>query len=118
MAHRLHIGKKFEDFSAFESAIERYQNAEYVQFWKRDSRTISAAQSRLPKKTLNPRLKYYEVSFHCIQGGKTFKSNSKGMREQRYVYFSSVHLSVFPFVCLVVSNNVRYSYGNKEQGLL
>ena len=36
MAHRLHIGQKFEDFSAFESAIERYQNAEYVQFWKRD----------------------------------------------------------------------------------
>ena len=29
------------------------------------------------------RLKYYEVSYHRIRGGKDFKSRSTGMREQR-----------------------------------
>ena len=113
MAQRLHIGKKFEDFSAFESAIECYQNAEYVQFWKRDSRTISAAQSRLPKKSLNPRLKYYEIRYHCIQGGKSFKSKSTGMREQRYVCFFHlfIYLSVCLSVCLIVSNDISYPAG-------
>ena len=39
MAH-IHVGQKFEDYQAFESAIERYQSAESMQFYKRDSRTV------------------------------------------------------------------------------
>ena len=89
-----HIGKKFEDVSTFESAIERFQNAEYVQFWKRDSRTIFAAQSRLPKKSPNPRLKYYEIRHHCIQGGKPPSNLRAREWENRDMYVSSsVHLS-------------------------
>ena len=60
MAHNLHIGQKFEDLAAFESAIMRYQNAENVQFYWRDSKSVDEAQSRLEKK-LNPKIKYYEV---------------------------------------------------------
>ena len=44
MAHILHIGQKFENFQAFESAIECYQNAESVQFYKRDSRSVEKVQ--------------------------------------------------------------------------
>ena len=110
MAQRFHIGKKFENFSTFESAIERYQNAEYVQFWKRNNRTISAAQSRLPKKSLNPRLKYYEIRYYCSQGGKPFKSKSTG--RGMYV-FSSFHLSIcLSFhLSVIVSNDIRYPAG-------
>ena len=50
MAHNLHIGQKFEDFAAFESAIMCYQNAENVQFYRRDSRSLDKAQPRLEKK--------------------------------------------------------------------
>ena len=32
MAHSIHVGQKFEDYQAFEIAIERYQSAESVQF--------------------------------------------------------------------------------------
>ena len=53
MAHNLHIGQTFADFAAFESAIMRYQNAENVQFYRRDSRSADKAQPRLEKK-LNP----------------------------------------------------------------
>ena len=44
MAHYLHIGQKIEDFAAFESAIMRYQNAENVQFYMRDPRSVEKAQ--------------------------------------------------------------------------
>ena len=33
MAHSIHVGHKFEDYQAFESAIERYQSSEGVQFY-------------------------------------------------------------------------------------
>ena len=56
MARILHIEqkKKKENFRAFESAIERYQNAESVQFYKRD-RSVENAQVRVSYK-LNERL--------------------------------------------------------------
>ena len=34
----------FEDYQAFESAIELYQSAESVQFYKRDSKTVQKAK--------------------------------------------------------------------------
>ena len=46
MAHSIHVGQKFEDYQAFESAIERYQRAESVQFYERDSRTVQKAKPR------------------------------------------------------------------------
>ena len=91
MAHNLHIGQKFEDFAAFESAIMRYQNAENVQFYRRDSRSVDkAAQPRLEKKS---KIKYYEVKYHCINGGKKHISKATGAREVRYVVYQTVTIS-------------------------
>ena len=47
IAISLHIGEKDKDFAGFASAITRYQNAEYVQFYRRDSRSVDKAQPRL-----------------------------------------------------------------------
>ena len=33
IAHSIHVGQKFEDNQAFESALERYQSSESVQFY-------------------------------------------------------------------------------------
>ena len=68
MAKMLNIGKKFEDFSSLEIAIQHYQKEENVKFFRRSARTIEKAQPRMPYKKLNERLKYYEISFHCIRG--------------------------------------------------
>ena len=46
MAHGIHIGQKFEDHQAFESTTERYQSAESVQLYKRDSRTVQKAKKK------------------------------------------------------------------------
>ena len=87
MAHNLHIGQKF---AAFESAIMCYQNAELnVQFYRRDSRSVDKAQLRLEKK-LNPKIKYYEIKYHCIKGGKKHISKATGAREGRYVVYQTV----------------------------
>ena len=61
MAHSIHVRQKFEDYQSFESAIERYQSAESVQFYRRDSKTVQKAQPRVQKK-LNELIKYYEIS--------------------------------------------------------
>ena len=45
---------------------------------KRD-RSVEKAQVRISYK-LNERLKYYEVTFRCIHGGKNFKSRGTGVR--------------------------------------
>ena len=52
MAHNLHIGQKFEDFAAFESAIMRYKNAENVQFYRRHSRSVDKARPRMENKLI------------------------------------------------------------------
>ena len=89
MARILHIGQKFENFQAFESAIERYQNAESFQFYKRDSRSVEKAQVRISYK-LNERLKYYEVTFRCIHGGKNFQvSRDRSERTKGSIYLST-----------------------------
>ena len=46
----------FEDYQAFESAIELYQSAESVQFYKRDSKTVQKAKPSVPppKKMAEP----------------------------------------------------------------
>ena len=48
--HSIHVRQKFEDYQAFVTAIECYQSAESVQFYKRDSRTVQKAEPRVQKK--------------------------------------------------------------------
>ena len=47
MVHGINVGQKFEDYQAFESAIEHYKSAESVQFYKRDSWTVQKAKPRV-----------------------------------------------------------------------
>ncbi|ELU08802.1 hypothetical protein CAPTEDRAFT_194064 [Capitella teleta] len=56
------------------------QKLNFVQFYKRDSRTIEATLRHSSKKrTYADRLKYTEIVYSCIHGGKTFQSESKGV---------------------------------------
>ena len=50
LAHSINVRQKFEDYQAFEVAIEHYQSAESVQFYERDSRTVQKAKPRVKKK--------------------------------------------------------------------
>ena len=82
MAHNLIIGQKFEDLVAFESAITRYQNAENIQFFKRDPRSVDKAKPLLKKK-LNPKIKYYEVlSTTLSMAGRNTIPRPRGSRRK------------------------------------
>ena len=96
MAHKVYIGQQFDDFSAFENAISQYHNNENVQFFKRDSRSLEAAKSRVSNKTFNPRIKYHEVTYHCIRSGNNFKPRGTGKKRNEV----SIYLSSCFLICL------------------
>lgn len=77
------IGEKFSSYNALASKIECYQRPNNVQLYKRSSRSVAAAKSRCPKKSFNEELKFSEVTFSCIHGGKNFKSEATGKRNPR-----------------------------------
>ena len=76
----------------------RYQNAENVQFYRCDSRSVDKAQPRFEKK-LNPKIKYYEVKYHCIHSGKKHMSKATGAREGRYLVYQTVTILLVSFRC-------------------
>ena len=73
------IGETFKTFEEVQQKVQQYEKSTSVQFWIRDSRTIEAAQRRIDR-PLNSSLKYYEVVYACIHGGRKFKSQGKGRR--------------------------------------
>ena len=63
-----------------------FEQAQFVQLYIRRSRTIIAAAKRRTKKIYNEDLKYAELEYACINGGKNFKTTSTGERpNQRLV---------------------------------
>ena len=80
MARILHIGQKVENFQAFGSAIERYQNAESVQFYERE-RGVEKAQVRISYK-LNERLKILWLHSGVFTAARTV---SRGRSERIYL---------------------------------
>ena len=50
----------------------------------RDSHFLEAAKG-VSNKTFNPRIKYYDVTYRCIRGGKNFKPRGTGKKETRYL---------------------------------
>ena len=79
----IQVGSSFSSFDDLENRITQYQEDRFVQYYKRDSRSIEAASKRAPSKSFNPRIKYSELVYSCIHGGKKFKSKSKGYRPQQ-----------------------------------
>ena len=79
------LGDSFKSFEELEDKIRRYKELNFVEFFKRDSRTIKAASKRLNRPLL-PRLKYYELKYCCIHGGQRFKPKGSGIRVTSYVF--------------------------------
>lgn len=73
------VGDSFQSFSELEEKLQAFKAKKYVEFWRRDARTIEAVQNRL-NRTINPSLKYYELKYCCIHGGRVFKPKGKGVR--------------------------------------
>ncbi|KAK3854009.1 hypothetical protein Pcinc_039481 [Petrolisthes cinctipes] len=73
----LKVGSKFYTFDELSKRLEEFQELERVQLWVRDSRTVVAAAKRARRKSLNPALKYAELTYSCVFGGRRPSDQTK-----------------------------------------
>ena len=69
----------FNSFDEVDKKIKQYEGKKAVQLWKRDSRTIEAARKRIDRH-LDKQIKYYELTYSCIHGGRKFQAKGEGKR--------------------------------------
>ena len=72
-------GDCFKTFSDIERVLDEYMQSNYVQLYKRNSRTIEGYKKHFPSKALiqiPQELRYGEIDFCCIHGGKKFSSKA------------------------------------------
>ena len=62
------IGERFSSYKDLEEKIRRFEESNYCQLWKRDSRTVTAARKRLTRH-LADEIKYDERSCYCAGTG-------------------------------------------------
>ncbi|GCB65425.1 zinc finger SWIM domain-containing protein 1-like [Scyliorhinus torazame] len=74
------VGAEFSSYSDLHREFRRYQRAYAVQLWTRHSRTIEAQRRRAPKRPMNDALKFAEIDYACIHGGKLFRAKGTGKR--------------------------------------
>ena len=61
--------EKFSSVKEFEMKLEAYKKQAFVEFWRHDSRTITAARKRGVDRPLKADLKYYDLKYCCVHGG-------------------------------------------------
>ncbi|XP_053376767.1 zinc finger SWIM domain-containing protein 3-like [Mercenaria mercenaria] len=106
------IGEKFPTFLSLQTKIEQYQSANNVQLYRRSSRSLSAAKSRCPNKVFNDDIKFWELSYSCIHGGKQFKARGSGARNQSLRSF----YSFFQLFCLLCLNAIYCVFSTFRMG--
>ena len=76
----LREGDEFKSLTELLDKISDVERTECVQLYIRRSRSITSAAKRSSKKNFNEDLKYSEIEYACIHGGKNFKTTSTGER--------------------------------------
>jgi zinc finger SWIM domain-containing protein 3 len=72
------VGQKFKSFKEFESQLKHYQDAKFIQLYRRSSCNIESTKT---KQTItNNNLIFSELKYTCIHGDRNCVSNSKGSR--------------------------------------
>jgi len=63
------VRERFRAFGELEDELKRYEESTFTKFWKRDCRTVEDARRRMDRPVADG-IKYYEATYHYIQGGK------------------------------------------------
>ncbi|XP_061605179.1 zinc finger and BTB domain-containing protein 24 isoform X2 [Phyllopteryx taeniolatus] len=66
----LEKGAEFYSFESFSEAIESWQRSNFVELYKRSSRTVENAKKRARKKSYSENLVFAELDFACAHGSK------------------------------------------------
>lgn len=78
----INVDDEFISYDEVEQKIQELQDKEKFKLWKRDSRTIAAAIKRMPKRIFNPEVKYNELLYCCVYGGREKKDELRSMRQR------------------------------------
>lgn len=77
----LNTNDTFTSYKELQDAVDLFEKENRVQFWKRDSKTITSAKYHAPTlyKTVKDKvdLKYYYIKYACIHGGQAFRPKNK-----------------------------------------
>ncbi|XP_028330689.1 uncharacterized protein LOC114480607 [Gouania willdenowi] len=83
----LHVGAEFKCLDDLEAAINQYESTKYINLYRRSSRSIAAfCKRRNTTKTIPEQLKFAEIDYACIHGGKKFKTTSGGARPNQSTF--------------------------------
>ena len=63
----LKFGDEFVSLQAVEEAIAKFEDQQKISYWRRDTRTLQAAQKRINLINPNQDLVYYEMKYACIK---------------------------------------------------
>ena len=77
---QLTTGQEFSSFEELKHCISSYERATFVQLYIRRSRSVESAKKRATKKNFNSDLRFSELQYNCIHGGKHFQSRGTGKR--------------------------------------
>ncbi|CAG5120965.1 unnamed protein product, partial [Candidula unifasciata] len=76
----LHVGDSFDDFSSLKWAVEMFEKSQKSNYWIRDCRTIEAAQKKGIKRTMKESLIYYNLTWACVKGGRSYDESIRSPR--------------------------------------
>ncbi|XP_077371936.1 BEN domain-containing protein 7 isoform X2 [Festucalex cinctus] len=81
----LSVGDEFSSFKEVEDAIAAFEKTQSVPYWRRDTRTFTSAQKRVNVHD-NASLKYYEIRYACVKGGRKYESKKTDKRPEQYTF--------------------------------
>ena len=88
------VGDEFNSFTELSTKIKEFEKETCTQLYVRSSRTIESTIKHAPKKLFNHDVRYSELDYAFIHGGKQFKSSSTGKRPNQtsvaLLYFVSL----------------------------
>ena len=89
------LGDEFSSYEQLCVAVKALEKAQGINFSVRDSRTIERAKGRV-NFFIKPALRYYELTYICMKGGRSHQSKLTGARpNQRFGLYIILYNAIF-----------------------
>ena len=73
-------GQEFSSFEELSESVKKWEKKNFVTLYTRSSRTIEAARRRAPNRVFLDKLKFSELDYACVHGGREYKSKATQRR--------------------------------------
>lgn len=75
-------GETFRSYELLEERLQKHSDADFVHYWRRDTRTVEGALTKTSR-PIALRLKYYSLRYACVHGGQKFAKRGQGQRSKQ-----------------------------------